>query len=149
MTSFAATVVPLAGLFLLAFAAATILPLQSEALLVGMLLASGQPAWLLVVVASLGNVLGSVFNWALGRQVHRWRDKSWFPIGPAALARAEGWYQRWGRFSLLLSWAPLIGDPLTVAAGVLRESLPVFVLLVTIAKTLRYVVLALLTLGLG
>jgi membrane protein YqaA with SNARE-associated domain len=142
-------VTTLAVLFLVAFGAATILPMQSEPVLVGMLLASDHPAWLLVAVASLGNVLGSVANWALGLQIHRWRDKRWFPVKPAALARAEDWYRRWGRFSLLLSWAPLIGDPLTVAAGVLRESLPVFVLLVTIAKTLRYVVLALLTLGLG
>jgi len=143
------TLLALGGLFFVAFAAATILPLQSEAVLVGMLLASEQPPWLLVAIASLGNVLGSVVNWALGRQVHRWHDRRWFPLRPAALARAEAWYRRWGRFSLLLSWAPLIGDPLTVVAGVLREPLPIFVALVTIAKTARYVVLAWVTLALG
>jgi membrane protein YqaA with SNARE-associated domain len=137
------------SLFLVAFAAATILPLQSEAVLVGLLLAGDQPPGLLVAVASLGNVLGSVVNWVLGRWIHRWRDRPWFPLRPAALARAEGWYRRWGRWSLLLSWAPFIGDPLTVVAGVLREPLGVFLLLVGIAKTMRYVSLALITLGLA
>jgi membrane protein YqaA with SNARE-associated domain len=142
------TLVACGSLFLVAFAAATILPLQSEAVLVGLLLAGDQPAWLLVAVASVGNVLGSVTNWVLGRWLHRWQDRPWFPLGPAALARAEGWYRRWGRWSLLLSWAPVMGDPLTVIAGVLRERLAVFVALVTVAKTLRYIVLALITLGL-
>ena len=142
------TLVACGSLFLVAFAAATILPLQSEAVLVGLLLAGDQPAWLLVAVASAGNVLGSVTNWVLGRWLHRWQDRPWFPIGPAALARAEGWYRRWGRWSLLLSWAPRIGDPLTIVAGVLREPLPVFLLLVGIAKTMRYVSLALITYGL-
>ncbi|MDO9709370.1 YqaA family protein [Paracraurococcus lichenis] len=136
------------GLFLVAFGAATILPFQSEPLLVGLLLAGDQPPWLLVLVASLGNTLGSAANWVLGRWIHRWRDRSWFPVKPAALAKAEGWYRRWGRWSLLLSWAPVMGDPLTVIAGVLREPFWVFLLLVAAAKTGRYVVLALVTLGL-
>lgn len=137
-----------AGLFAIAFVAATILPAQSEAALVGLLLAGGQPAWALVVVASVGNVLGAVVNWALGRGVERYSDRRWFPVGQAALDRASVWYRRWGRWSLLLSWAPLGGDALTVAAGVLREPLWSFVLLVTIAKTARYIVLAAATLGL-
>jgi membrane protein YqaA with SNARE-associated domain len=135
------------GLFLAAFGAATILPFQSEPVLIGLLLAGAQPPWLLVLVASIGNVLGAVTNWVLGRWIHRWRDRPWFPVKPAMLARAEGWYRRWGRWSLLLSWAPF-GDALTVVAGALREPLWIFLLLVTIAKTLRYVVLTLLTLGL-
>jgi membrane protein YqaA with SNARE-associated domain len=138
----------LGGLFLVALGAASLLPLQSEPLLVGLLLLGEQPAWLLVAVASLGNTLGSVVNWWLGRQVVRWRDRRWFPVKPAALDRAAGWYRRWGHWSLLLSWAPVIGDPLTLAAGVLREPFGRFVLLVGIAKTGRYVVLALATLGL-
>lgn len=136
------------SLFLAALAAATIVPMQSEAVLVGLLLAGEQQAWLLVLVASIGNVLGSVVNWGLGRWIHRWRDRPWFPVKPDALARAEGWYRRWGRWSLLLSWAPIIGDPLTVIAGVLREPLWVFLVLVAIAKAGRYIALALLTLGL-
>jgi len=139
----------LAGLFAVAFGAATILPFQSEPLLVGLLLASEIPAWLLVLVASVGNVLGAVVNWWLGGQVHRFRDRPWFPVKPEAMAKAEGWYRRWGYWSLLLSWAPIMGDPLTVIAGVMREPLPVFLLLVTIAKTGRYIVLAYLTLALS
>jgi len=139
----------LAGLFFFTFGAATLLPLQSEPLLIGLLLGSSIPPWLLVAVASLGNLLGAVVNWWLGRQVHRFRDRRWFPVGRATLARVEGWYRRWGCWSLLLSWVPLLGDPLTVIAGVLREPLPVFLLLVTIAKTGRYIVLAYLTLALS
>jgi membrane protein YqaA with SNARE-associated domain len=136
-----------AGLFLTALVAATILPAQSEAALVGLLLAGGQPAWALVAVASLGNVLGSVLNWLLGRGIERWRDRPWFPARGADLDRAAAWYHRWGRWSLLLAWAPFIGDPLTVVAGILREPLPVFLVLVTLAKVGRYLVLAAVTLG--
>lgn len=94
-------------------------------------------------MASAGNVLGSTVNWALGRAAARFRERRWFPVSAAAMARAEGWYRRWGRWSLLLSWAPVIGDPLTLAAGALREPLGPFLLLVTLAKTGRYVALAL------
>lgn len=138
----------LGGLFAVAFIAATILPAQSETALVGLLVAGMQSPVLLVAVASLGNVLGAVVNWSLGRGVERFRDKRWFPVSPAALDRATGWYRRWGRWSLLLSWAPIGGDALTVAAGILREPLWSFLVLVTIAKTGRYILLALATLGL-
>ena len=134
-------------LFLTALIAATVLPMQSEAVLVGLLLASQQPPWLLVLVATVGNVLGSVVNWWLGRGIERFRDRRWFPAGPDAMARAERWYRRHGRWSLLLSWVPVIGDPLTVVAGVLREPFPTFLLLVTVAKAGRYIVLALATAG--
>lgn len=138
-----------AGLFLTAFVAATILPMQSEAALVGLLLLDAQPAWLLVTVASVGNVLGSVVNWLLGRFIERYRDRRWFPVKPAALDRAQAWYRRYGKWSLLLSWMPIIGDPLTVAAGILREPFPVFLLLVAVAKVGRYLVLTIATLGLA
>lgn len=134
------------GLFGSALAAATILPMQSEAALVALLLSGAYPPWLLITVASLGNVLGSVINWTLGRAIERFRDRPWFPATPTALARAQRWYQRYGKWSLLLSWAPVIGDPLTLIAGVLREPFPVFLLLVTVAKVGRYLVLAALTL---
>jgi membrane protein YqaA with SNARE-associated domain len=136
------------GLFLAALGAASLLPMQSEPVLIGLLLLGEQPAWVLVAVASLGNTLGSCINYWLGRWIEHYRDRRWFPIPPAPLARAEGWYRRWGKWSLLLSWAPFIGDPLTLVAGVLREPFGTFLLLVAIAKTGRYVVLALVTLGL-
>lgn len=132
------------GLFLSALVAATVLPAQSEAVLAALVLAGEQPIWALVLVASVGNVLGSVVNWLLGRGLVTFRDKPWFPASPAALARAEGHYKRHGRWSLLLSWVPIIGDPITVVAGVLRESIWVFLALVTVAKVGRYVVLVVL-----
>lgn len=135
-----------ASLFLSALVAATILPMQSEAVLVGLLLADYSPL-LLITVASIGNVLGSAINWLLGRGIERFRDRPWFPASNAGLERAQSWYRRYGKWSLLLSWAPVIGDPLTVIAGVLREPFPVFLLLVAIAKTGRYLVLAAITLN--
>lgn len=137
-----ATLAALGGLFGVAFAAATVLPLQSEALLAALLLAGEIPAWLLLATATAGNVLGAVTNWALGRGIERFRDRRWFPMRGAQLDRAAGWYRRWGRWSLLLSWAPFVGDPITIAAGVLRERLIVFLLLVTVAKLGRYLVVA-------
>jgi len=135
-----------AGLFLAALAAATILPMQSETLLVGLLLAGYSP-WLLITVASVGNVLGSVINWLLGRGIERFRHRPWFPASNARLERAQSWYRRYGQWSLLLSWAPIIGDPLTVVAGVLREPFSMFLLLVAVAKIGRYLVLAAITLN--
>ncbi|MCV0395954.1 MAG: DedA family protein [Rhizobiaceae bacterium] len=135
-------VAALAGLFGAAFVAATILPAQSEALLAALLLAGVLPWPLLIAVASTGNVLGSVVNWLLGRGIERLRDRRWFPAGERALERAGRWYRRWGRWSLLLSWAPVVGDPLTVVAGVLREPLWSFLILVTLAKTGRYLAVA-------
>ncbi|MET3660929.1 YqaA family protein [Aquamicrobium ahrensii] len=137
----------LGGLFGVAFIAATILPAQSEAALVALLFTGKWSPLLLVAVASAGNVLGAVVNWALGRGIARFRHRRWFPVREQALERATGWYRRWGRWSLLLSWAPIGGDALTVAAGVLREPLWSFLILVTIAKTGRYLALAAITLG--
>jgi membrane protein YqaA with SNARE-associated domain len=113
----------LAGLFLAAFVAATLLPAQSEAVLATLVASGGHPVWLLVSIATFGNVLGSLVNWAIGRQMER----------------AKGWYARYGRWSLLASWVPVIGDPLTLAAGIMREPLWSFLLLVTIAKAARYI----------
>lgn len=135
-----------AALFLAAFIAATLLPAQSEAVLVGLLVAGEHPALALVIVAGIGNVLGSLVNYVLGRAALRFQERRWFPASPAALARASDWYARYGRWSLLLSWAPVIGDPLTVAAGVMRELLWSFLALVTIAKFTRYAILAAVTL---
>lgn len=136
-----------AGLFWASFLAATILPFQSEVVLFGMLLTHHYAWWLLVLVASLGNILGSVVNYGLGRGLAAFEHRRWFPVKRAKIARAEAWYHAYGRWSLLLSWVPLIGDPLTIVAGVLRESFPVFLLLVSIAKVARYFAVAAISYG--
>ena len=135
------------GLFFAAFGAATLLPLQSEAVLVGLLLSDEYRLWSLLAVATLGNVLGSLVNWWLGRGLERFRDRRWFPVSPSHLEQARKHYQRYGHWSLLLSWVPIIGDPLTLVAGVMREPLGRFLLIVTLAKGARYGVLAMVTLG--
>lgn len=140
------SIVVFAGLFATAFIAATIFPMQSEALLTGLLIKTSYSPVLLILVASVGNILGSCVNWWLGRSIERFKDKRWFPAKPQDLERAQRHYQRWGRWSLLLSWVPFLGDPITVMAGVMKEKLLVFVFLVSIAKTGRYIAVALLTL---
>lgn len=135
-----------AALLAVAFGAATILPLQSEAAMVGLLL-GGYAPWLVLAVASTGNIAGSCVNWALGRWIESWRERRWFPVSPEALERAGRWYRRWGKWTLLLSWVPVIGDPLTVAAGLMREPLGIFLALVAIAKIGRYLVVAAATLA--
>jgi len=135
------------ALFLSAFGAATLLPLQSEAVLVALLLAGQHQLWALLLVATLGNVLGSWVNWLLGRSIEHYRERRWFPVSPARLQQAQGWYARYGRWSLLLSWMPVIGDPLTLVAGVMRERLWIFIAIVTLAKAGRYAVLAAITLA--
>jgi len=130
------------GLFLVALLSASILPLQSEAVLVGLLLSHNYPVWLLLTVASIGNVLGSLVNWYLGKYIQHFQQRRWFPVKPEQLDKASRWYLKYGKWSLLLSWVPIIGDPLTVIAGVLREPFLPFLLLVAIAKISRYLVLA-------
>lgn len=130
-----------AGLFLSALASATLLPGSSEAALIALLAAGQGDAILLVVVATVGNVLGSFANWMIGRYLAHLRDHPWFPIGPEAYDRAKRWVGRYGVWSLLLSWVPVIGDPLTLAAGLLRVPPLPFVLLVTLGKASRYVAL--------
>jgi membrane protein YqaA with SNARE-associated domain len=134
------------GLFALAFLAATIFPAQSELGLAALLAGGEFPVWALLAAASLGNTLGAVVNWALGRGIDRLHERKWFPASEAQLERAARWYSRWGRWSLLLSWMPFGGDALTVVAGILREPLPSFLALVATAKTLRYIAVAALVL---
>lgn len=135
------------GLFLAAFAAATLLPMQSEAALVAMLVSGRYLPVLLVAVATAGNVLGSVANWVLGRGIEHFRHKRWFPVSEAKLEKAQVMYRRYGYWSLLLSWVPLVGDPITLVAGVMREPFWRFLLLVILAKGGRYLVLTLVVLG--
>ena len=126
----------LSGLFIAALIAASPVPFNSEVPFIA-LQAAGWPALSLIVVATVGNVLGSCVTYGLGRCLGGWRDHPRFPIRPAQLARAEGWVRRWGLWSLLLSWAPG-GDVLVAVAGLMRVPLPIFLVLVTVAKTARY-----------
>ena len=128
----------LALLFLNAFLAATILPLSSELTLGAMALADPDRTQALLVAASTGNTLGSASNWLLGRFLLHFRDRRWFPASPAALERAGATFRRYGLWSLLLAWLPIIGDPLTIVAGMLRTPFLPFVALVAIGKTARY-----------
>ena len=125
-------------LFLSAFGAATLLPLQSEAVLVGLLAQMQYSVWLLVAVASLGNILGSCVNWWLGLKVEEYKNKKWFPVSEQKMLQAQGIYQKYGFWSLLLSWVPIIGDPITLIAGLLKENFVRFVVMVSIAKMGRY-----------
>ncbi|MFN4203243.1 MAG: YqaA family protein [Tabrizicola sp.] len=131
--------IALIGLFVAAFLAATPVPFQSEILFLA-LQAAGWSALPLVVVASVGNTLGSCVTYALGRWLSDQREHRWFPLSAAQMARAEGWWSRWGRWLLLLSWAPF-GDAIVALSGILRVPLPIFLLLVALAKTGRYIVL--------
>lgn len=124
-------------LFASAFLAATILPFYSEVVLFALLRDGGDPA-LLVSVATLGNSLGAVANWGLGRYLLRFRTRRWFYFSASQMEKAQHWFQRYGYWTLLLAWMPVIGDPLTLIAGVLRVRLVLFVVLVTLGKGLRY-----------
>jgi len=132
---------PLISLFALCFAAATLLPGGSEAALLAMVATTDYSVWLLLIVASVGNILGSVLNYALGRMALRYQNRKWFPVRSTTLTKAQTAFSRWGQWSVLLAWVPVIGDPLTVAAGVMRMGFIRFLILVTIAKTLRYAAL--------
>ncbi len=136
----------LSGLFLAAFLAATPIPFQSEVVFLVLLAAGSTDPWLLVAVASVGNTLGSCVTYALGRGLGGARGARWFPLSPAQMARAERCFRRWGLWTLLLSWAPG-GDLIVALSGVLRVPLWKFVPLVAIAKTARYVAVALIGLG--
>lgn len=131
----------LAALAFSAFTSATILPGTSEAVLLAMLAGGVAPGWLLLTVASVANIAGSLVNWAMGRFLHGYADRRWFPATPAQMARAERWYSRYGWPSLFLSWVPVIGDPITIVAGLLRTPFALFLIVVAIAKTARYAAL--------
>ncbi|WP_420548430.1 YqaA family protein [Curvivirga sp.] len=127
----------------MAFLAATILPLSSEALLIGLIQTEPEWIWGLVVMASLGNILGSIVNWVLGRWLIHFKDRKWFPVSEKSLQKAEDRFNKWGWPSLLLAWVPVIGDPLTLIAGAMHFSFRKFIILVTISKAGRYIILAL------
>jgi membrane protein YqaA with SNARE-associated domain len=127
------------GLFASAFLSATLLPGSSEAVLLGLLALRAADPVSLVVIATVGNVLGSLVNYLLGRFLAHFADRPWFPVKPQSYERAVAWYRRLGVWSLLLAWVPVIGDPLTAVAGALRVDARLFLLLVTLGKLGRYI----------
>ena len=135
------------ALFLSSFFAATLLPAQSEAVLSFQLASNKEDLIYLILLATSGNVLGALVNWYLGKFFLHYKEKKWFPIKTDKLAKGEKYYKKYGRVSLLLSWMPIIGDPITLVAGILKEPLWSFLILVTIAKGLRYIFVVVVTLN--
>ncbi|MCU4676129.1 DedA family protein [Catenovulum sp. 2E275] len=125
-------------LFSSSLLAATILPFYSEFILFA-LIKQGEPAWLLVLVATAGNTLGSVINWYIGRYLLKFKHKKWFYFKDAQIEKAQNWFGKYGVWTLLFAWLPLGGDVLTLIAGIMRVHILPFILLVGIGKFLRYV----------
>ena len=128
------------SLFFISFLAATILPFSSELTLAGLISTSNYDNLLLLVFASFGNVLGSVFNWGLGFYARNLTIKKWFPFKETQIERSSKWFSKFGKWSLLFAWVPIVGDPLTFVAGLLRVRFLDFIILVAIGKVSRYLV---------
>lgn len=129
----------LLSLFASSFLSATLLPGNSEVVLVAMLLSGVSQPWLLVLIATIGNSLGGLTNVILGRffplrEKSRWQEK------------AVGWLKRYGAATLLLSWMPVIGDLLCLLAGWMRISWGPIIFFLCLGKALRYVLVAAATL---
>ena len=129
------------SLFGISFLAATILPFSSELTLAGLISTSNYDNLLLLVVASFGNVLGSVFNWSLGFYSRNLSAKKWFPFKETQIERSSKWFSKFGKWSLLFAWVPIVGDPLTFVAGLLRVRFLDFIILVAIGKVSRYLII--------
>lgn len=125
------------GLFLSAYLAATILPLSSELVLTGLLLNGLSPVKLLMI-ATVGNVLGSLTNYYLGLLASKTVIQEWLRMTDSQFEYAEARFNKYGLSALLFAWVPVIGDPITVIAGILRVKLLWFIILVTVGKFLRY-----------
>jgi membrane protein YqaA with SNARE-associated domain len=126
------------SLFFISFLAATILPFSSELSLAGLITTSNYDNVLLLIVASFGNVLGSVVNWVLGFYSRNLTIKKWFPFKETQIERSSKWFNKFGRWSLLFAWVPILGDPITLVAGLLRVRFLDFIILVAIGKVSRY-----------
>lgn len=126
------------SMFWTAFLAATFLPGASEILLVSLLVSGTVDHWLLLTAATVGNTAGSIVNCFFGAFLAQYRDRRWFPVPAKQLENASRFFQRYGLWSLLIAWAPIIGDALTVIAGMLRIRLLPFTVIVGIGKFARY-----------
>jgi len=126
-------------LSLISFLAATILPFSSEVVLTTMYLSNSFEPYFLLIFASIGNIMGSITNWYLGKKITLFQNRKWFPVTPDQLERSRKYFQKYGLWSLLLAWVPIIGDPLTLLAGVLKVRFGIFFVLVSISKISRYI----------
>ena len=126
------------GLLLSSFLAATILPLSSEAVLLALAMTGDYSFLALWGVATLGNTAGSVVNWWLSIFALHFKDRKWFPVSAEQMEKASVRFMKYGLPSLLFAWVPVIGDPLTVIAGVMRVPAPIFLALVATGKGVRY-----------
>ena len=135
-------------LFLSSFISSTILPGHSEITLTTFIFLNKYNIINLIFIASLGNILGSILNWYLGFHFVKFKEKKWFPINKRQLEKASLWFLNYGKWSLFFSWVPFVGDPLTVVAGVLRVPIITFLIIVSISKILRYVIVSLIALNL-
>jgi membrane protein YqaA with SNARE-associated domain len=131
----------LPALFCVSFLAATVLPIASEWLLAA-LVARQVDLTAAVAIATTGNTLGAITTWAIGMWGGMWIMRRWLRISGSDRLRAERWYARWGSWSLLLAWLPVVGDPLCLVGGLLKVPLLRFTLLVATGKAARYVVVA-------
>ena len=134
-------------LFSSSFISSTLLPGHSELILTAFIYSNKFPVLTLVLVASLGNILGSVLNWYLGFYFVKFKQKKWFPISHSQLEKSSLWFTNYGKWTLFLSWVPFIGDPLTVVAGILRIPIITFLIIVSISKILRYVFISFIALN--
>ena len=132
-----------ASLFISSFLSSTILPGHSELILTTFIFLNKYPIIDLIFFASIGNILGSILNWFIGYYFTSLKDRKWFPINKSQLTKASSWFLKYGKWTLCLSWVPLIGDPLTIIAGIFRVPIHTFILIVTLAKTMRYVFISL------
>ena len=129
------------SLFTVSFMVATIVPFGSEIYFATLLAMDNYDSLLLLIAASTGNILGSVFNWICGYYAAYLFHKKWFPINQNHITKATNFFLKYGKWSLLFAWVPFIGDPLTFVAGTLRYSFLPFLLLVSIGKIARYLVI--------
>ena len=128
------------SIFTISFLAATILPFSSELTLAGLIATSNYNNIILLIVASFGNTLGSVVNWALGFYSRKLSTKKWFLFKETQIERSSEWFRNFGKWSLLFAWVPIVGDPLTLVSGLLRVRFLDFIILVAIGKVSRYLV---------
>jgi membrane protein YqaA with SNARE-associated domain len=129
------------ALFFSALISSTLLPGGSEALLLYKLHEGGSP-FALVLTATLGNLLGSLITYGMGRLGNEAVHRRWLRMDEKDVARAERWFGRFGQPALLFAWLPVVGDPLCLVAGLLRSPLAWFLILVTLGKLGRYAFLA-------